>query len=147
MTTSTNGYTNIPGIRHVAEELDNSTCWQLLQSSRSGRIGFLAGDRIEIFPVNHLVEEQVVYFRTSEDGLLAKSTPQPTASFQTDETQSARMTGWSILASGPLEKVEDASVITFLAGRQWDEPWAEGLQAIFLRLTPGILTGRSFHMD
>jgi uncharacterized protein len=147
MTTYDNGYTNIPGTRHVAEELDSSRCWQLLQTTQTGRVGFLHGNRIEILPVNHLVHEQAIYFRTGEDGAMASSTPQQNASFQTDETHSGRMTGWSVLVSGPLERVDDASLITFLAGRQWEEPWAEGLQAAYLRLAPELVTGRRFHMD
>lgn len=46
------------------EHLSTPECWRLLAQSPVGRVGVLVDSAPEIYPVNHVVDEQTVVFRT-----------------------------------------------------------------------------------
>ncbi|MBT1001613.1 pyridoxamine 5'-phosphate oxidase family protein [Paenarthrobacter sp. DKR-5] len=140
------GFQGMPGSRHITEELTPDKCWELLTSHQTGRIGYVDDGTVQIFPVNYMVHQDAIYFRTAEDGALGRIMPQARVSFQIDAADPVKLAGWSVLASGTLEHVQDPALVTFLAGRVMEEPWAAGLRTAFIAVHPETLTGRRVYM-
>jgi nitroimidazol reductase NimA-like FMN-containing flavoprotein (pyridoxamine 5'-phosphate oxidase superfamily) len=130
------------GTRHEDYELDAEQCWSLLGSSGVGRFAFVHEGRIAVYPVGYLVYGGAVHFRTSRDGTVAHSLPQDGVALQVDATQPAVQAGWSVLANGRAEAVEDPGELTTLFGQMVNEPWAGGVRDLFVRVRPDVLTGR-----
>lgn len=145
--TSSHDQSRINGARHVHKDLTSEQCWELLESRNTGRLGYEDGGRILIFPVNYLVHEHAIYFRTAVDGAIGRATPSPSASFEIDTANPERSGGWSVLASGPAEHVEDPAKLKFLWGRVMPEPWGAGLRDLFVCIRPTTITGRSVFLS
>lgn len=131
--------------RHRHEELDLDECWRLLGSAETGRIAFVDESRIHVYPVNHVVREGSIYFRTSPYGVVAALLKGMSASFQVDEFDAVLQAGWSVLASGRAEAVEAADLLHELQGPGRPEPWADGSRPLFIRVAPERVTGRRVH--
>ena len=59
----------INGARHVSDDLGEFQCWERLRARNTGRIGFVHHGRVMILPVNYLVHDHAIYFRTSLEGV------------------------------------------------------------------------------
>ncbi len=136
----------IDGGLHVAEELSQEQCWDLLRSNTTGRFGFVQQGRVVILPVNYLVDGQSIYFRTAEDGSIAEAVPSLESSFQIDDSRADRSEGWSVLVSGASSRVEDQDLLTRLWGKVMAEPWAGGARNLFIRIQAHKVTGRHMHL-
>jgi nitroimidazol reductase NimA-like FMN-containing flavoprotein (pyridoxamine 5'-phosphate oxidase superfamily) len=123
------------------EILTEETCWNLLESADVGRVGVTIGALPAIFPVNYIVMDRCIVFRTAPGSKLTAATAGAVVAFQVDNYQRADRTGWSVLAVGESEVVHDLDV-TFevLAARL--EPWADGKRTNIVRVTPGFVSGR-----
>ena len=127
---------------HGNEELSVAQCWTLLAGGGTGRVAYQDKGRVLVLPVNYVVHDQGVYFRTRRDGVLGGGPEHQNASFQIDDHDPTRMEGWSVLLSGRAERVTDADLLTALWGRRMDEPWGGGQRDVFVGIVPGLLTGR-----
>ncbi|MEZ2391354.1 pyridoxamine 5'-phosphate oxidase family protein [bacterium RCC_150] len=132
---------------HVSDELSEEKCWELLRSTTTGRFGFVQDGRVMILPVNYVVDQQAIYFRTAEDGPISEAVPSSESSFQIDESRADRSEGWSVLVSGPSSRVEDPDLLTRLWGKVMAEPWAGGSRNQFIRIEPSKLSGRHVHLE
>lgn len=130
------------GAERGSEDLSEEQCWSLLMARNTGRIAFVAESRILVLPVHYLVHEREIFFRTAEDGIIGNALVGAAASFQIDEVDPALLSGWSVLASGPAEHVEDKELLTTLWGQAMEQPWMTGMRNLFIRVTPSIVTGR-----
>lgn len=136
----------LDGTLRIATDLSSNQCWDLLRAHETGRFGFVDHGRVMIMPVNYLVHDDGIYFRTAEDGVISAAIPGQQTSFQIDAARSDRHEGWSVLASGESTKVEDPELLTYLWGRVMPEPWGSGLRNLFICLRPTLLTGRSVRL-
>ena len=127
---------------HQSEELTEAQCWTLLASLGTGRVAYQDNCRVLVYPVNYVVHDEGVYFRTARDGVLGGGPEHQNASFQIDHHDPNRMDGWSVLLSGRAEPVTDANLLTELWGRRMSEPWGGGHRDVFIGIEPGLLTGR-----
>ncbi len=137
----------IDGTLHTHKDLSEEQSWELLESRNTGRLGYLHEGRILIFPINYLVHDRSIYFRTSSDGAIGAATPRPSMSFEIDLASPERSGGWAVLASGPAKHVKDPELLTFLWGRIMPEPWGAGLRDLFVCIEPTIITGRSVYLS
>jgi nitroimidazol reductase NimA-like FMN-containing flavoprotein (pyridoxamine 5'-phosphate oxidase superfamily) len=133
------------GRHHRHEDLDVDECWNLLRSAQTGRIAFVHGSRIEVFPVNYVVGKESIFFRTSAYGAVGASLRDAPASFQIDDFDDSLQEGWSVLASGHARFVEAADLRAELRGTEWPEPWADGIRWLFIGIHPEQVTGRRVH--
>lgn len=137
----------VDGGLHVAEELSQERCWDLLRSNTTGRFGFLQQGRVMILPVNYLVDGQSIYFRTAGDGSIAEAVPSLESSLQIDDSRADRSEGWSVLVSGASSRVEDQDLLTRLWGKVMAEPWSGGERNLFIRIHAESVTGRHVHLE
>jgi nitroimidazol reductase NimA-like FMN-containing flavoprotein (pyridoxamine 5'-phosphate oxidase superfamily) len=134
------------GTLHTQTDLSAERCWDLLATKSTGRIGYEHEGRVLIFPVNYLVHDGAIYFRTAREGAVGAATPRPSMSFEIDLARPERSGGWSVLASGPATQVDDPELLKLLWGRIMPEPWGAGYRELFISIKPTILTGRSVYL-
>ncbi|MHA7293475.1 pyridoxamine 5'-phosphate oxidase family protein [Arthrobacter sp. HLT1-21] len=82
-----------------------------------------------------------VYFRTSEDGMIARS-QLTQATFQLDHIDLAARSGWTVLVNGPANRITDPALLKTLWGSRADEPWAPGQRNVFFGISPRKISGR-----
>lgn len=131
---------------HRSIDLSETECWTLLASRGTGRVAYAEDGRVVVFPVNYVVHDKAVYFRTSPDGAFGRGPDYRSASFQIDEHDAQRMAGWSVLLSGKAEAVSDSELLTALWGRRMAEPWGGGQRDSFIGIEPTLVTGRRVGM-
>lgn len=120
--------------------LDPDECRRLLGDRGIGRVVFIVGDRPVAVPVNYVLVDDGVVFRTAPDTDTAAATG-TRVGFEVDRIDDAMSEGWSVLISGQLEPVEDEATVA-LAVEAKLEPWAGGDRPLYLRIVPSEVTGR-----
>ena len=138
--------------------LTDAECRWLLAANVVGRVGFDAGAGPRIHPVNYAMDGDAVVLRTAEGaevvGLADRGDPGdrrsddgPMVAFEVDHVDYDRHQGWSVLAVGPLSRVDDAADLERVA-RAWSpRPWAAGDREVVLRVVVERLTGRRLGDD
>ena len=102
----------------------------------------IAFDRLAgpvVLPVNYVVYEGGVLFRTSPHNSIARHVRGSKAAFEVDEIDDFTQSGWSVLLSGTAELVED---VHGLPSESRPVPWAEGTRSLHVRVRPRSITGR-----
>jgi nitroimidazol reductase NimA-like FMN-containing flavoprotein (pyridoxamine 5'-phosphate oxidase superfamily) len=119
--------------------IDALNCRLLLASKHVGRL-VVAGNAPSIVPLNYVVVDEVLYFRTDAGSSAARGHGS-VAVFEVDALDEAGHTGWSVVARGLVEDVTDwAATSEELDGRL--QPWAPGRKDRWMRLTVEEITGR-----
>jgi hypothetical protein len=124
------------------EELTYSECRALLAGGVFGRVALCTSKGAHIVPVNYSVVGEAVIFRTSAEGVVAASDWNVSMAFEVDHVDYDELTGWSVVAAGCGEWVEDPKVLGRIK-RTWDpDPWASGERLLYVRIAWSNLTGR-----
>jgi nitroimidazol reductase NimA-like FMN-containing flavoprotein (pyridoxamine 5'-phosphate oxidase superfamily) len=126
----------------TTEVLSERECWELLGESVVGRLAVVVGGRVNIFPVNPVVDHGSIVFRTSAGTKLAGTKGQDVA-FEVDGYDPRSATAWSVVAKGPTTEVWDVEA-TMRALRLPLVPWQPGRKPRIMRIEPDIVTGRRF---
>ena len=118
-------------------ELDEPTCRQLLGSHHIGRIAFNAESSPDVLPVNYVLHEDSIVFRTGAGAKQVAAARRQDATFQVDDSDADRHSGWSIMVRGTLEPVDANEQ---LQGRL--NPFPGGDHAYWVGLRIEQITGR-----
>jgi nitroimidazol reductase NimA-like FMN-containing flavoprotein (pyridoxamine 5'-phosphate oxidase superfamily) len=126
----------------VLQVLDPSTCVELLQTVVIGRVAWVAesGDAI-VVPVNFIVVDDDVVFRTAEGTKLAAAQEGRRLSFEADDVEPALHVGWSVLITGTAEVVTDSDEVRRLQLLPL-APWDPEPKPYFVRIRASEMTGR-----
>jgi nitroimidazol reductase NimA-like FMN-containing flavoprotein (pyridoxamine 5'-phosphate oxidase superfamily) len=130
----------------VFEELGEEECLALIAPGGIGRIAYTSRFGPAVLPVNYVLQDGAVVFRTAENGPLDVDLRTGIAdadyivAFEIDSIQLDSKQGWSVLIQGPAHHVtgddedalRDAGV----------EPWAPGPRELYVRIVPSRMTGR-----
>jgi uncharacterized protein len=129
----------------VADEpvtvLSEDESWDRLASVPLGRLVACIGGQPEIFPVNFVVQDRTVLFRTSEGTKLFAAVASSTVAFEADDHDVAE--GWSVIVKGRAQLLDTASEIE-KADRAQLTPWIATLKLRYVRVIPSEITGRQF---
>lgn len=123
------------------EHLDRDRCLGLVGSVPVGRLGIIVGGRPEIYPVNHVVHEDRILFRTGSGTKLTEALGR-TVAFEVDGLERTG-TVWSVLAIGMATKVarlHDLLTLTDPPVR----PWEPGAKPHLMQIRLDTLSGRRF---
>jgi hypothetical protein len=126
-----------PDVRGELEALDPEEAWALVGHAPLGRVAFVGDDGdVLVLPVNHIVEDGDVVFRTATGPLLDRLR-RCRVTFQVDSIDPWHHTGWTVLVHGR----------TTVERTPCDHetppvPWAGGPRRARVRLTPEHVTGR-----
>lgn len=123
-------------------ELDELQCLDLLSAGMVGRIAVCTPSGPHIVPVNYALHGDAVVFRTTPYSILGTHAWNQRIALEIDHVDYESRTGWSVVAAGSGEMVEDPDELTAIR-TWWDpRPWAGGGRHLYLRLRWDSLTGR-----
>jgi nitroimidazol reductase NimA-like FMN-containing flavoprotein (pyridoxamine 5'-phosphate oxidase superfamily) len=123
------------------EVLEVSECRRLLVTSNVGRLGYATPDEQRIVPLNYVVFDEHLVFRTSSENDIARFVPGRPVAFEVDDMDGFLQSGWSVLACGTADELPRESLRAMDVG-ETPEPWAEGVRPLYLRIPLTRLTGR-----
>ena len=119
-----------PGLEVLAED----ECRRLLAEHHLGRLAM-------IFPVNYVVDEDMVVFRTDPGSKLDAAAERELVAFEVGAADEASRTGWSVVVRGALAEVTDPGDLERLRALPL-YPWAPGEKTRYVRVRPASVTGR-----
>ena len=115
-------------------------CWELLGSVPVGRLAMNSPEGLLVIPVNFVVADQAVVFRTAEGGLLGGAADWGRdVAFQADRIEEALKWGWSVLLQGQLRRVSDEEAEQLFTAVT---PWAAGERHVVGRISADRISGR-----
>ena len=133
------------------EELSESDCWTLLRTVDVGRLAAPnpAGG-IDIFPVNHLVDQGSIVFRTAAGTKVTNAVQASEIAFEADNAACSydlqRDDPWSVVVHGAAELITIQTDL-FDSFELIVRPWHVSNKPYFIRLLPTSVSGRRFHMQ
>ena len=117
-------------------------CLALLRTCQLGRLAVAPNGRVDVFPVNHVVDHGTVVLRTAPGTKLYAALDGPVA-FEADGYDSATGEAWSVVLKGRVELVQRIEELVDAMGLPL-HPWHGGPKPCFLRLVPDEVSGRRF---
>ncbi len=123
-------------------ELTVQECLGLLETSTVGRVGLMTEAGLRIFPVNYTVFADTIVFRTLPYGAIANSAHGAEVAFEVDDLDDDLRSGWSVLAVGPCERIEDPATVRLIRSEGGPEPWAAGQRNLYFQVRWTDVTGR-----
>ena len=129
----------------IPRELDQGECLQVLAQHKIGRLALCTTQGPRVFPVNYVVDDTSLVFRTSPYGAIAREAEADTeTAFEVDHVDEETRTGWSVLVVGKLEVIDDPHDLLSLQNNP--QPWAGGSRTLYLRLRWRLISGRSVEL-
>jgi hypothetical protein len=122
-------------------QLSRDECLRLMASVPVGRIIYTRQALPAVDLVNFTLDRGDVIIRIDRSGTLAGATRGAVVAFEADSLDPAGQAGWSVTVIGQSSEVTDAGEISRLEQIGLSS-LAPGEQQNFIRITPGILTGR-----
>ena len=121
--------------------LGDEESWHLLAGARIGRLAVSIDGGVDIFPINYVVADRVIFFRTAPGSKLMDLTKHPVVALETDGTHKRRR--WSVVVKGTAirlgsdEEIEASGVLS-LHSLVPTEKWN------YVRIAASSITGRRF---
>lgn len=128
--------------RSGLEVLSVEECMELLTTVPLGRVAMIDGGEIAVLPVNHVVVDGRVCFRTASGAKLDAGIMQHVATFEADDYDEEAETGWSVVVKGRVDLVTDPDELERLHDsgvRPWTNP---GFRTNWVTLHATDVTGR-----
>lgn len=123
------------------EVLDRGTCVRLMATQPVGRLAVAPGGRPVCLPVNFVLDDEAVVFRTAAGTKLDAAVRGALVSFEVDSIDPVLQAGWSVVVSGWAEEVLDADEQARLAALPL-RPWSAHDKSHWIRVRPESITGR-----
>lgn len=130
----------------VLAELSREECLRLVSPGGVGRVAFTRGVEAAptVLPVNFAVVSETVVFCTAFHGVLATHATGEVA-FEVDQLDGTMSEGWSVLLRGTAHPVLDEEEQAELRSAARVRSWAGPDRDLYVRITPGEVTGRRIH--
>lgn len=127
------------------QELSIEECWDLLASHTVGRLAVDIAGRPDIFPINYVVDQATVVFRTGAGTKLAGAVLHRHVAFEIDGYLPEERMAWSVVVKGTAHEIDS------LLERYRTEdlplfPWVDSVKPDFVCIDPVLVTGRRFHV-
>ncbi len=124
------------------DDLEEAVCWRLITRVAVGRVGFVYDEDPIVLPVNCVVVDDKIAFRTAGDSMLHTLGDGVRVAFEADHVDPVAETGWSVLIRGNLWEVADEEFRARLIGAD-THPWAPGPIDRWMMIVPSAISGRS----
>lgn len=123
-------------------DLSKTECETLLRAGVAGRVAVAAPDGPHILPINYSVVDDAIVVRTSPYSLLGTHGRDAMLAFEVDQFDYEYQRGWSVMARGRSEVVQDSGDLERIRSVWSPHPWAAGVRPLFIRIRWSELTGR-----
>ncbi|HEV7948793.1 MAG TPA: pyridoxamine 5'-phosphate oxidase family protein [Glaciihabitans sp.] len=123
------------------DDLDASECWRLLADGELGRVGVIRDGEVDIYPVNYLVKDRSIYFRSGPGSKMVDMARHPLVAFEVDGIDERKR--WSVVVRGTATRVgfdreiEDSGVRelqSYSPTNKWN----------YVRIDANVISGRRF---
>jgi nitroimidazol reductase NimA-like FMN-containing flavoprotein (pyridoxamine 5'-phosphate oxidase superfamily) len=126
--------------------LDAEECWQLLGGAVVGRLAMAVAGDVDIFPVNYVIDDGAILFRTAEGTKLVEVVISGVLAFEVDGIDPAAGEAWSVVVKGHGEVLDHFDEI-YHAQDLLLHPWhTPDRKERFVRIVPDRLSGRRFRL-
>lgn len=129
----------------ATEILDDDECWRYLREAAVGRLAVDVGGQPDIFPINYLVHEGSIFFRSGAGTKLAAAVLMGHIALEIDGFEPHGRTAWSVVVKGRAVQVEKMQEL-FEAEDLPLFPWIASPKPNIVRIDPVLITGRRFHV-
>jgi len=125
--------------------LSPETCLDLLGGQTVGRLAVAIRELPDIFPLNYVVDDGSIVFRTAEGTKLAAAVLGRGVAFEVDGVDESAGEAWSVVVKGRAIEIEamyellDALDLPLF-------PWQAAPKHRFVRIVPEETTGRRFRV-
>ena len=123
------------------EILGAPQCLVLIGRVQVGRVAVTIDEGPVIFPVNFIVLDGSVVFRTDEGTKLDAAVRNVKVAFEADAVHSTFEIGWSVVILGTAEEVHDPAEVE-RAIQMRLRSWAPGIRSHVVRITATSVSGR-----
>jgi hypothetical protein len=121
-------------------ELASDECLRLLGTHAVGRVAWNGPTSPTVLPVNFVVVDSEIWFRTAAHSSLSREIDDLAVAFQVDDVDEFTRSGWSVLVRGTAHVVYDVARIP---GAWPDlETWPSGAHALHVVIEARQITGR-----
>lgn len=117
---------------------------ELLRSAPIGRLALVIDGEPAIFPVNHVVDQGTIVFRTAAGTKLAGTTGQVVA-YEADGYDLDTRIAWSVVVRGRARQVRLLHDVLEALELPLT-PWEGGAKPHVVRIEPTVITGRRFRL-
>jgi uncharacterized protein len=124
------------GLEILAEE----ECFELLARNHVGRVAVTVGALPAVFPVNYVLVNGAIVFRTGSGTKLKSAVDRAVVAFEIDAFEPFGHGGWSVLAIGVASELESHELAR--ARELPLRPWADGARDRYVRIVPELVSGR-----
>jgi uncharacterized protein len=117
-------------------------CIELLRGAPFVRVAFVVDGAPTVLPVNVLLHDDAVFFRTATGSKLGTAAAGGPVAIEADAGDETTRIAWSVVVHGTASIVTDTSLEEALLGRTF-EPWAlPDVKHFWVRVDPHGITGR-----
>jgi nitroimidazol reductase NimA-like FMN-containing flavoprotein (pyridoxamine 5'-phosphate oxidase superfamily) len=125
--------------------LTETECWTLLSSQTVARLAVNVGSHPDIFPINYLVHDGGLVFRSGAGTKLAAAVLGRHVAIEIDGFDDSDRSVWSVVVKGEASEI-DTMAERFAADDLPLYPWIASPKPNFVRIEPTSVTGRRFHV-
>jgi nitroimidazol reductase NimA-like FMN-containing flavoprotein (pyridoxamine 5'-phosphate oxidase superfamily) len=126
-------------------ELTSRESWELLGTTDVGRLAVCLGDAPDIFPVNFVVANGTVVFRTSPGLKHVSARLHGVVALEADGVDREAGIAWSVVLKGRARDVTLQNELDFVRTLPL-RPMHDGAKPLFVRIEPDVVTGRRFRL-
>jgi uncharacterized protein len=124
-------------------ELSLEECWELLEEEEFGRLAFRLIDEVHIVPINFVVDDRSLLFRTASGSKLLAAELHSDVALEIDWHDD--LSAWSVVARGHLRHLDESE--EHRADSLPLHPWVPTLKYDVVELLPEVVTGRMFRLQ
>jgi len=128
------------------EILEVAECLRLLRSAQVGRLGIAIMNVPDIFPINFVLDDDTVVFRTAEGTKFAAAVLGTAVAFEVDGYDPDAGEAWSVVIKGQAVEIQNMYEL-FDAEELPLFPWHNSPKYRFVRIQSNEITGRRFRVD
>ncbi|MBO0916181.1 helix-turn-helix domain-containing protein [Streptomyces laculatispora] len=121
--------------------LSSEECSELLSTHGVGRVAVSTPDGPAVVPVNYVVVDGEIAYRTTPDTVIAEAVGQEVA-IEVDHIDEAMSKGWSVNVVGTARAVTGSKAAQDLDQHAHTTPWAGGDRRLWVSIAPVRTTGR-----
>jgi nitroimidazol reductase NimA-like FMN-containing flavoprotein (pyridoxamine 5'-phosphate oxidase superfamily) len=124
--------------------LSREECWALLASEELGHFATAVDGAVDIFPINYVVHDESILFKTAPGSKLENLTANHSVAFEADGGDGS--THWSVVVHGSAERlasdvdIEGSGLLEF-------NSWMPGEKWNYVRISAHRITGIEFRRE
>jgi nitroimidazol reductase NimA-like FMN-containing flavoprotein (pyridoxamine 5'-phosphate oxidase superfamily) len=125
----------------ASDVLDLERCRHLLRTHELGRLAVRREETVDIFPINYLVFDDELYFRSAPGSKLMDLTQSPRVAFEIDGRSGRRL--WSVVVHGVARRLNDDEEIE-RSGIRTLQAAHDGEKLNYVAIGTESISGREF---